>query len=70
MVNALLTEMLRSTLEDVESSTALPQDGHALSELKHSIVRSVAELAVQREEQPSAAPDAAASTSQHADEEK
>jgi hypothetical protein len=70
MVNPLLTEMLRSTLEDVESSTASPQDGRALSELKHSIVRSVAELAVKRDEEPLVASREVASTSQLPDEEK
>jgi hypothetical protein len=70
MVNSLLTEMLRSTLEDVESSTTLPQNDHALSELKHSIVRSVAELAVKRDEQSSTASNEGVSTSQEADEGK
>jgi hypothetical protein len=74
MVNSLLTEVLRTTLEDVESSTALPQNGRALSELKHSIVRSVAELAVKRDEQPSDATNESANesgdTSQQADKDK
>jgi hypothetical protein len=73
MVNSLLTEVLRTTLEDVESSTALPQNGRALSELKHSIVRSVAELAVKRDEQPSDATNESTNesgdTSQQADRE-
>jgi hypothetical protein len=46
----------------------LPQNDHALSELKHSIVRSVAELAVKRDEQSSTASNEGASTSQEADE--
>jgi hypothetical protein len=70
MVNPLLTVVLRSTIEDVESSSALPQDDRALSELKHSILRSVAELAVKRDELPSAALNEAASASQQAVEEK
>jgi hypothetical protein len=57
MVNPQLTEMLRSTLEDLEAAVALPQDDGAFSELKHSIVRSVAELAVKRDEEPSVALD-------------
>ena len=50
MVNPVLTEMVRSTLEDLEAAMALPQDDPALSELTQSIVRSVAELAVKRDE--------------------
>ena len=65
MVNPVLTEMVRSTLEDLEAAMVLPQDDPALSELAQSIVRSVAELAVKRGEQPSVAPDQAVSISQY-----
>jgi hypothetical protein len=69
MVSPRLTEMLRSTLEDVETSAALPQDESALSELKHTIVRSVAELAVKRDEDCADAPSEIAPGLQQSDEE-
>lgn len=47
-----LKDLLRTTLTDVEKSAESRSDDRALSELKHSLVRSVAELDVKREEQP------------------
>ncbi len=47
-----LKDLLRATLTKVEKSTDLHDDGLALVELKHSLVRSVAELDVKRELKP------------------
>ena len=47
-----LKELLVTTLNDVEKSTNLNDDDPALVELKHSLVRSVAELDLKREQRP------------------
>lgn len=52
MMTATLNELLRTTLTEVERSTELHDDDPAILELKNSLVRSVAELAVKREEIP------------------
>lgn len=52
MATATLNELLRTTLTEVERSTKLHDDDPAIVELKNSLVRSVAELAVKREEVP------------------
>jgi len=52
MKSITLKDLLRSTITEVERSTEPASDDHALAELKHSLVRSVAELDVQREQDP------------------
>lgn len=52
MTTATLNELLRTTLTEVERSTDLDEDDPAILGLKNSLVRSVAELAVKREEVP------------------
>jgi hypothetical protein len=47
-----LKDILRSTLTKVERSTELNNDDPALLQLKQSLVRSVAELEVKREQEP------------------
>ena len=58
MVNATLKGLLRTTLTEVEKSSALDDNDPALLELKHSLVRSVAELDVKREQEPQIGADA------------
>jgi len=52
MKSITLKDLLRATITEVERSTELDPDHRALSELKHSLIRSVAELDVQREREP------------------
>ena len=66
MKSITLKDLLRTTLADVERSAESRSDVRALSELKHSLVRSVAELDVKREEQPQTETERAAQDS-HAD---
>jgi hypothetical protein len=47
-----LRDLLRSTLARLEMSSELSQDDPAFLELKNSLVRTIAELALIREEQP------------------
>lgn len=55
MTTPTLNELLRTTFTEVERSTELQVDDPAILELKNSLVRSVAELAVKREEAPQTA---------------
>jgi hypothetical protein len=48
--NLNLKDLLRITLNGVERSTQLSDDDPALMELKNSLVRSVAELDIRREQ--------------------
>jgi hypothetical protein len=50
MTIVTLKGLLRTTLTEVERSTELGDNDPALVELKHSLVRSVAELEVKREQ--------------------
>lgn len=52
MTNVTLKGLLRTTLTEVEKSAELEDNDPALVELKHSLVRSVAELEVKREQGP------------------
>jgi len=63
MKSITLRDLLRTTLTDLERSTESRSDVRALSELKNSLVRSVAELDVKREEQPQTETDEAAQDS-------